>query len=105
MTFPFFFFFFVLFFLSFSLNFPLAVSIEGHILFFSNDHRDIHVDYSYFHQRTDFEMLIYASKCSISTREPDEKLAAVELYHHAQTSLNYSGTSTNGHLSTTATSL
>ena len=36
-------------------------------------------------------MLIYASKCSTSTREPDEKLAKVEHYHHAQTSLNYRG--------------
>ena len=32
-------------------------------------------------------MQIYASKCSTSTREPDEKLAEVEHYHHAQTSL------------------
>ena len=98
MTFSFFYSFLSLFFLW---NFLLAVSIEGHILFFSNDHREIHVEYSYFHQWTDCEMLINASKCSTSTREPDEKLAEVEHYHHAQTSLNYSGTSTNGHLSTT----
>ena len=95
---PFLFYSFLSFF--FLWNFLLAVSIEGHILFFSNDHREIHVEYSYFHLWTDFEMLINASKCSTSTREPDEKLAEVEHYHHAQTSLNYSGTSTNGHLST-----